>query len=151
VHTVKFIRNGVVEVKTRDQLIFSYRHTEFVNDIILETTFALDKAVDIEAVNAKRKELLEKRKNAQPLDKPNTGSVFKNPLPEYAGKLIEEAGLKGFSMGQVQVSPKHANFIVNNGGATAREFVELVNHIREKVKEKSGIDLHTEVLYTGEF
>jgi UDP-N-acetylmuramate--alanine ligase len=151
VHSVKFIRNGVVEVKTRDQLIFSYRHTEFVNDIILETTFALDKAGDIEAVNAKRKELLEKRKNAQPLDKPNTGSVFKNPLPEYAGKLIEEAGLKGFSLGQVQVSPKHANFIVNNGGATAKEFVELVNYIREKVKEKSGIDLQTEVLYTGEF
>jgi UDP-N-acetylmuramate--alanine ligase len=151
INEVKFIHDGEVITRSKDEIVFSYRHTEFENDIILETTFILNPSTDIEAVNAKRKELLEKRKNAQPLDKPNTGSVFKNPLPEYAGKLIEDAGLKGFTYGQVQVSPKHANFIVNNGGATAKEFVELVNLIKEKVKAVSRIELQTEVLYTGEF
>ena len=98
----------------------------------------------------KRKGLLEKRKESQPLDKPNTGSVFKNPLPSFAGKLIEDAGLKGFEHKHVQVSPKHANFIVNNGGATAEEFMELVQLIIKSVNDKFKIKLHTEVLFVGE-
>lgn len=150
IHKVKFIRHGVVQEKLKNEIQFSYRHTEFTNDIILETIFELKQAEDIEAVSLKRKALLEKRKDAQPLDKPNTGSVFKNPLPQYAGKLIEDAGLKGYAHGQVQVSPKHANFIVNNGGATAQEFMELVNFIIETVEEKYHVKLHTEVMQVGE-
>lgn len=150
IHKVKFIRHGKVQEKLKNEIQFSYRHTEFANDIILETTFELKQAEDIEAVSLKRKTLLEKRKDAQPLDKPNTGSVFKNPLPQYAGKLIEDAGLKGYMHGQVQVSPKHANFIVNNGGATAREFMELVNYIIETVETKFNVRLHTEVMQVGE-
>lgn len=150
IHKVKFIRHGKVQEKLKNEIQFSYRHTEFANDIILETTFELKQAEDIEAVSLKRKTLLEKRKDAQPLDKPNTGSVFKNPLPQYAGKLIEDAGLKGYMHGQVQVSPKHANFIVNNGGATAQEFMELVNYIIETVETKFNVRLHTEVMQVGE-
>jgi UDP-N-acetylmuramate--alanine ligase len=150
IHSVKFIRHGVVLEKQKNEINFSYRHTEFENDIILETTFSLSKADDIDAVALKRKELLEKRKDAQPLDKPNTGSVFKNPLPQHAGKLIEDAGLKGYAHGHVQVSPKHANFIVNNGGATAKEFRELVNTIIKTVEEKFKVRLHTEVMQVGE-
>jgi UDP-N-acetylmuramate dehydrogenase len=151
IHSVKFIRNGIVMERLKNEIDFSYRHTEFENDIILETTFTLNKASDIGAVSLKRKELLEKRKDAQPLDKPNTGSVFKNPLPLHAGKLIEDAGLKGYVHSNVQVSPKHANFIVNNGGATAKEFMELVNYIIKTVKEKFNVSLETEVLQVGEF
>ncbi len=150
IHQVKFIRNGIVQVKQKRDLNFGYRHTEFEQDVILETTFALTKAMDVEVVALKRKELLEKRKVAQPLDKPNTGSVFKNPLPQYAGKLIEDAGLKGYVHGNVQVSPKHANFIVNNGGATAKEFMELVRFIIQTVFEKFNVVLHPEVLQVGE-
>lgn len=150
IHKVKFIRHGKVQEKLKNEIQFSYRHTEFANDIILETTFELKQAADIEAVSLNRKTLLEKRKDAQPLDKPNTGSVFKNPLPQYAGKLIEDAGLKGYIHGQVQVSPKHANFIVNNGGATAQEFMELVNYIIETVETKFNVRLHTEVMQVGE-
>ncbi len=150
IHSVTFIRNGKLCTKEKKDIQYRYRHTEFEKDVILETTFELRKAKDIEATALKRKELLEKRKVAQPLDKPNTGSVFKNPLPLYAGKLIEEAGLKGFEHGHVQVSPKHANFIVNNGGATATEFMELVEIIKDRVREMAGVELQTEVLFTGE-
>ncbi len=150
IHSVKFIRNGIVQVKNKSEINYSYRHTEFENDVILETTFRLKKATDIDAVALKRKGLLEKRKESQPLDKPNTGSVFKNPLPSFAGKLIEDAGLKGFEHKHVQVSPKHANFIVNNGGATAEEFMELVQLIIKSVNDKFKIKLHTEVLFVGE-
>ncbi len=150
IQKVKFIRHGKVQEKLKNEIQHSYRHTEFANDIILETTFELKQAEDIEAVSLKRKTLLEKRKDAQPLDKPNTGSVFKNPLPQYAGKLIEDAGLKGYIHGQVQVSPKHANFIVNNGGATAQEFMELVSFIIETIETKFNVRLHTEVMQVGE-
>ncbi len=150
IHKVKFIRDGVVQEKQKKDIKFSYRYTEFEHDTILETTFELVKADDINSVAAKRKALLEKRKDSQPLDKPNTGSVFKNPLPHFAGKLIEDAGLKGFALGNVQVSPKHANFIVNNGGATAKEFMELIFLIIRTVQEKYDILLHPEVLEVGE-
>jgi UDP-N-acetylmuramate dehydrogenase len=81
---------------------------------------------------------------------PNSGSVFKNPEGDTAGRLIESIGLKGFSVGDAGVSIKHANFIVNKGGATAKEVNCLIENIQEEVMKKTGIELQTEIVSAGE-
>lgn len=90
-----------------------------------------------------------RRKDSQPLNMPSCGSVFKNPEGDHAGRLIEASGLKGFSIGGAQVSMKHANFIVNTGGATATDINNLILHIQKTVKEKFNIPLTNEVIYLG--
>lgn len=96
-------------------------------------------------------ELLEKRKNSQPLGLPNAGSVFRNPPDDHAARMIEAAGLKGFAIGGAQVSEKHANFIVNpDGKATASEIEMLIGHVSAAVKEKFGVELQREVRIVGE-
>ncbi|MEY3221073.1 MAG: hypothetical protein RIT27_2430 [Pseudomonadota bacterium] len=97
------------------------------------------------------KALLEKRKETQPIGLPSCGSVFRNPHPLFAAKLIEEAGLKGFQVGGAQVSEKHANFIINRGNATAQNVEELIAKIISTVKERFGVQLHPEVHIIGEF
>jgi len=92
-----------------------------------------------------------RRKRTQPLHLPSCGSVFKNPQGNFSGKLIEESGLKGFSIGGAQVSEKHANFIVNNGGATAQELHEVMSHVQSVVQEKFDIRLTNEVVYMGQW
>ena len=92
---------------------------------------------------------MEKRKKKQPLNRPSAGSVFKRPEGYYAAALIEQCGLKGVSIGGAQVSEKHSGFIVNNGGATAKDVKELVNHIKTVVKSKTGVELQCEIKYVG--
>ncbi len=92
---------------------------------------------------------LAKRKSAQPLDKPSAGCVFKNPPDDHAGRIIDELGLKGLSSGGAEVSSKHANFIVNNGGAKAKDIYELINMVKKTVKLQKGIDLELEVQLKG--
>jgi UDP-N-acetylmuramate dehydrogenase len=89
------------------------------------------------------------RLTKQPLELPSCGSVFRNPPGHKAGALIEKCGLKGYKIGGAQISPKHANFIVNTGGAKARDIHMIIEHIKKTVKEQEGIDLHTEVVYLG--
>jgi UDP-N-acetylmuramate dehydrogenase len=96
------------------------------------------------------KELLQKRVASQPLNLPNAGSVFRNPPGDHAARLIESAGLKGFTIGGAQVSPRHANFIVNVDGASARDIEALVDHVHSTVLAKSGVDLVREVRIVGE-
>lgn len=105
---------------------------------------------DGEAARATIKSLLEKRIASQPLNLPNAGSVFRNPPGEYAARLIESCGLKGRQIGGAQVSPKHANFIVNTGAATAADIENLINEVRAAVETKTGIRLHPEVRIVGE-
>ena len=93
---------------------------------------------------------LARRREKQPLEYPSAGSVFKRPEGHFAGKLIEDAGLKGLRVGGAEVSPKHAGFIVNVGGATAADVLELVKRIREKVYETSGVTLECEIRTIGE-
>ena len=95
------------------------------------------------------KELLQKRVASQPLNQPNAGSVFRNPRDDHAARLIEAAGLKGFTVGGAQVSPKHANFIVNVGGATAGDIEAVIEHVHATVLAKSGVDLVREVRIVG--
>ena len=99
-----------------------------------------------------RRAILEKRRDKQPLDLPNCGSVFKRPGGgNYAGALIEQAGLKGFRYGNAEISSKHANFIVNRGNATAAEVRHLIVLAQRRVYERSGVLLEPEVVFAGEF
>ena len=103
--------------------------------------------VDVTVEEAKeiKAKLDEKRRNSQPLDLPSCGSAFKRPVGGYAAALIEEAGLKGYSVGGAQVSEKHSGFVVNKGGATYDDIVALMDHIRKEVKKNSGITLEPEM------
>jgi UDP-N-acetylmuramate dehydrogenase len=105
----------------------------------------------------KKEEILEQiksyseiRKRTQPLDYPSAGSIFKNPKEGPAGKWIEEAGLKGFRMGQAMVSDRHANFIINMGKATAEDVINLMECVEKKIYEEKGISLEREVRVVGE-
>lgn len=118
--------------------------------IVLSAGFCLQK-VNIFDLEKRRREVLEKRKEKQPLDLPNCGSVFKRPPDNFAGTLIEKAGLKGMRFGNAQISLKHANFIVNLGHATAAEVRHLIFHAQRMVYEQSGILLEPEVVFAGEF
>ena len=98
-----------------------------------------------EAIRERMRELIEKRRASQPLDMPSAGSTFKRPAVGYAAALIDQAGLKGFAVGGAQVSEKHAGFVINRGGATFDDVVQLMEHIQKTVFEKSGVRLEPEV------
>jgi UDP-N-acetylmuramate dehydrogenase len=93
----------------------------------------------------------QRRRSKQPLDKPSAGSTFKRPEGHFAGKLIEDAGLKGFSIGGAQVSEKHCGFVVNTGGATSADILRLIDAVKARVYEASGVTLEPEVRMIGEF
>ncbi|HTS53328.1 MAG TPA: UDP-N-acetylmuramate dehydrogenase [Burkholderiales bacterium] len=107
-------------------------------------------AGDREQSRREIKELLERRIATQPLEQPNAGSVFRNPPGDYAARLIESCGLKGFAIGGAMVSTKHANFIVNTGAASATDIEALIEHVQTLVTERCGVELEREVLIVGE-
>jgi UDP-N-acetylmuramate dehydrogenase len=142
---------GDLETLKKSELKFEYRKTTFPTKggIIVSAELDLKKGEHMEIQNTIDSHL-SRRKNKQPLSLPNSGSVFKNPEGHAAGRLIEEVGLKGFSIGDAGVSIKHANFIVNKGEATASQVIEIIEHVRDTVLEKTGIELETEVIISGE-
>lgn len=129
---------------------FGYRKSAFQEKrgMILRSCFDLQPAEEA-AVRARIKELNDRRRASQPLELPSAGSTFKRPVGGYAAALIEEAGLKGLQVGGAQVSRKHAGFVVNAGGATAKDVLELIALVQEKVKAYSGIALEPEVRLWG--
>lgn len=135
-----------------EALRFSYRHSTFSDTpaVILEVTLRLH-AGDGDSLASIVRDTVARRKDKQPLDLPNCGSVFKNPPGQGAGRHIEAAGLKGYRIGGMEVSAKHANFFVNTGGASAEDFRELVARVRRIVRERTGVALEPEVLFVGEF
>lgn len=145
--SARFLRpDGEIETLEGPAMDLSYRHSAFMGreGVILSARFRLTPG-DPEFILARMKELAEKRRNSQPLDLPSAGSAFKRPVGGYAAALIQEAGLKGFRVGDAAVSSKHSGFIVNLGSATAAEVLRLVETVREKVYENSGIRLEPEV------
>ena len=118
--------------------------------IILGCTFILRKGDRTSSV-AKVNDLNQRRKSKQPLEYPSAGSTFKRPSGHYAGALIEASGLKGCTIGGAQVSEKHAGFIINKGDATSKDVYELIEHVRKKVLEDSGVELEPEVRFLGRF
>ena len=143
--------DGEIQTIKRDELTFEYRKTIFPNGegIIIEAELELEEGNRPDIQNAMDQHL-SRRSRTQPLTIPNSGSVFKNPEGDKAGRLIESLGLKGLSLGNAGVSLKHANFIVNKGGATANDVTRLIEHIQEEVKKKTGIELQTEIVTAGE-
>ena len=135
----------------KENLIFKYRFSSFQTNkfAILSANFMFRPNRNIKKIADKTKENLKKRTKTQPYHLPSFGSVFKNPTNNFAGKLIEEVGLKGFSIGNAQVSKLHSNFIVNNGDATSEEIYQLITVIQQKVLQKKGIFLHPEVRMIG--
>jgi UDP-N-acetylmuramate dehydrogenase len=134
----------------RDALHFSYRSLRGLapGSVIVSALLAVELS-DPEAVKNEIKRLLAKRADSQPLDIPSCGSVFKNPAGDYAGRLIEAAGLKGTTQGGAQISPVHANFIANTGGATAVDVLALIRRAQKIVEQESGIQLQPEVRILG--
>lgn len=142
--------SGELLLRHRDEMGFGYR-TANVPDgqIVLEAKIILRHG-DAARIGAQVKQLLEQRKERQPWGLPNAGSVFRNPLDEAAGKLIEQAGLKGLIIGGAQVSDKHANFIVNLGNARAADVLTLMETVRERVLERFKVRLEPEIKIIGE-
>jgi UDP-N-acetylmuramate dehydrogenase len=136
----------------KSNLGFGYRTSVLrkKNAVVLSARFVL-KPGDAPELAETRNSVLEKRRVRQPLDLPNCGSVFKRPKEGFAGALIEQAGLRGFRYGSAEISSKHANFIVNLGGATAAEVRHLIVMAQKKVYERSGVLLEPEVVFAGEF
>lgn len=145
---VEVIRDSKVHHMKKDDGQFSYRHSGFSGDVILEASFQLPHG-DKEHLASKRRELILHRNETQPLELPNLGSMFKNPQNTFAAKLIEQAGLKGKRVGEAEVSHKHANFIVNLGAAKAIDVMKLIDLIRRTVYQNSGIMLELEVKLVG--
>jgi len=142
--------SGVTVLRHRDEMGFGYRTANVPpGHIVLETKVIL-RYGDAGKIRAQVKKLMEQRKEHQPWGLPNAGSVFKNPQDEAAGKLIEEAGLKGRTAGGAQVSDKHANFIVNTGNAKAADVLALMETVQEKVLEMHRIRLEPEIKIIGE-
>ena len=141
---------GALLGRRREDMHPGYRGWNEPEEMIaVETTFKLHKA-DKKKIAEKCRENISRRKKLQPMDVISCGSFFKNPAPgKPAGRLIEEAGLKGFKIGNVMVSDKHANFIINTGGATAADIVGLMRHVQNRVWRHCGIRLEPEVRLLG--
>lgn len=138
--------DGSIEWLSNEEMEYSYRTSVLQTKrpgIVLEAVFEL-KEGDSEQISVEMKNHKSYRRNTQPV-KPCCGSVFRNPLPNHAGKLIQDANLKGYSIGGAQISALHGNFIINTGNATAQDVLNLIDHIKSTVLERNGIHLHTEV------
>ncbi|MGI6205454.1 MAG: UDP-N-acetylmuramate dehydrogenase [Anaerovoracaceae bacterium] len=143
--------DGNIIVCKGSECDFGYRHSVFEDNgsVILSVKIKLEKG-DKKDIDAYMRDLADRRRSKQPLNLPSAGSTFKRPEGHYAGQLIDEAGMRGASLGGAQVSPKHAGFVVNNGGATADDILQLIKIVQMRVKEISGVDLETEVRIIGE-
>lgn len=129
-----------------EKLGLSYRTSAYEHNGYIITTLVMKlKKGDKAEIKAKMQELLQRRKDKQPLEYPSAGSTFKRPVGYFAGGLIEECGLKGCSVGGAQVSEKHAGFIINKGGATAQDVLDLIKYVQDRVYEEKGVHLEPEV------
>ena len=117
---------------------------------MLEAQLSLEKG-DQEQIQAKMDDLKERRVSKQPLEYPSAGSTFKRPEGYFAGKLIEDTGLRGYQVGGAKISDKHCGFVINTGDATAADVVQLIRDVQDKVYEKFQVRLETEVRFLGEF
>ena len=141
---------GGKKTMNREEISFGYRKTEFPPDtIILGAQLKLEKG-ERAKIKKKISEILQWRQQKHPLEFPNAGSIFKNLPMQIAGELIEEMGMKGMNVGDAQISPKHANFIVNRGKATASDVLELIALIQAKAEKEKGVNLEPEVVIVGE-
>lgn len=142
---------GRVHVYEGEALEFGYRHSIFQEnlELIIEATMRLTEANQA-SIDEKMRDLTHRRESKQPLEMPSAGSTFKRPVGYFAGTLIDQAGLKGLSVGGAQVSLKHAGFVVNTGSATAQDVIDLISEVQTRVYEHHGVNIHPEVKIIGE-
>lgn len=136
-----------------DEALLGYRTSRFKTDggIVLRAAFKFKQKSSIDDLKTVQKEILTRRKSKQPIEYPNCGSVFKRPEGNFAGTLIEKCGLKGLKSGDIQVSEKHANFIVNKGNGKAEDVRILIRTVQKRVYEQFGVLLQPEVIFIGTF
>ena len=136
----------------KDEMELSYRHSilsENKNLLCVSATFVLNEGIK-EEIDAFMRDIMQRRISKQPLEYPSAGSVFKRPAPDlFVGKMIEDSGLKGYTVGGAQVSEKHAGFIINVGGATAKDVLDLVEYIKKVIRENYGVELECEIRRVG--
>lgn len=143
--------NQDIRIISKEELNLGYRKSLVMEKgyVVLSATFDLV-AGDREKIQARVDELTTRREDRQPLEYPSAGSTFKRPEGHFAGKLIEDAGLKGFTIGGACVSEKHAGFIINKENGTAKDVLDVINHVRCEVKKQFDVDLYPEVRILGE-
>ena len=138
-----------IKTYLKEDIKWSYRKSQGWQKAVIYEVDLEWPLIEEPDLNSQLKEELKKRRANQPLDKSSCGSVFKNPYPQFAGELIEKSGLKGLKQGYAQVSEKHANFIVNTGGAKSADIHKLIQTIKQTVFNKFAVSLETEVHYLG--
>ena len=143
--------DGSIKTFKNEEMQFGYRRSIFQSNgyIIISATLKLANG-NRKEIEQRMLEFAHRREEKQPLDKPSAGSTFRRPPGFYVGPMLEELGLKGYQIGDAQVSSKHAGFIVNNGNATARNVLDLIAYIQKKAKERFGVDLQPEIRIVGE-
>ena len=143
---------GMMHTLSVEALDLSYRHSCIMKKggIVVEATIKLEKKPE-EEIRAQMADLRNRRVEKQPLEYPSAGSTFKRPEGYFAGKLIMDAGLRGYTVGGAQVSEKHCGFVINHANATAADVRQLMQDVKEKVKEQFGVELEPEVKMIGEF
>ena len=139
-------REGKLRTYGADELDLSYRHSRFCgsDDIIVSAEMRLTRGEKSD-IEARMDDFMTRRKDKQPLNFPSAGSTFKRPEGDFAGRLIQESGLRGYTVGGAQVSEKHCGFVVNKGGATCADVMAVIEHVRKTVQEKTGVLLECEV------
>ena len=148
---------GDIRILRKDEILFSYRNSNISDDMIIMSANIILEKDDAEAVGRRIKDYLGRKRESQPIGEASAGCVFKNPVEvdqkrtsDTAGSLIERAGCKGMRAGDVEVSEEHANFFINRGRATCRDFIELMETVRSNVEKFSGIRLEPELKIVGE-
>ncbi len=147
---VALFPDGEIRKMSALQCNFAYRQSCFQESgfVVLECTLQLEPA-EGKDVLGEMQHISDKRAERQPLDLPSAGSAFRRPVHGYASQLIEESGLKGYRVGDAQISEKHAGFVVNRGAATAADVKTLMAHVQKTVKEKTGVELEAEIIFVG--
>ena len=145
-------RRGEIKELSADEISFRYRGSSLMDEglIVARAQLVLERG-EKKSIESRMEELLQQRREKQPLEFPSAGSTFKRPEGHFAGKLISDAGLKGLSIGGAQVSEKHAGFIINKEGASSADIYSLIKTVQQKVYEEYGIKLETEVRLIGRF
>ncbi|NFO87052.1 UDP-N-acetylmuramate dehydrogenase [Clostridium botulinum] len=143
--------DGKIITLSKDQLELGYRTSAIMkkNYIVINATFCFESG-EKDKIEGRVSELTNKREEKQPLEFPSAGSTFKRPEGHFAGKLIQDAGLKGFTLGGAAVSGKHCGFIINKGNATAKDILDLIEYVQKEVKKQFDVDLYPEVRIIGE-
>ncbi|WP_080846535.1 UDP-N-acetylmuramate dehydrogenase [Cytobacillus gottheilii] len=143
--------DGQMQWLTNEEMMFSYRTSVLQKErpgIVLEAIFEVEEG-NKDEIFAEMQKNKDYRKDTQPWNYKCAGSIFRNPLPQFAGRLIEEAGLKGYTIGGAQISDMHGNFIVNTGNATAQDVLDLIQYAKDKIQNEYNVSLETEVEIIG--